>query len=146
MKSFFFAILLATAVSTSSFAADPKVSPMVLRAFNKTFVSAREVGWTVTHNLYKAQFNMNGQVVTAFYQADGSMIAVSRNITSIQLPVTLQVDLKIDYKEFWISDLFEVSDDNGTDYYVTLESADEKVILKSFGNSSWTRFKKLSKS
>lgn len=146
MKSLVIAFtLLATVLTTSSFAADPKVSPMVLRSFSKTFTTATEVDWSVTNNMYKAQFSLNGQIVTAFYQADGTMIAVTRNMTSNQLPVTLQVDLKKDYENFWITGLFELSDENGTDYYVTLESADETVILKSISNNSWSRYKKLSK-
>src|SRR5687767_12731191 len=146
MKSLIIAFtLLATVMTTSSFAADPKVTPSVLRSFSKTFTTATQVDWSVTNNMYKAQFNLNGQVVTAFYHSDGTMIAVTRNMTSVQLPVTLQVDLKKDYQDFWIADLFEVSDENGTDYYVTLESADEKVILKSVSNTSWSKFKKLSK-
>ena len=47
--------------------------------------------------------------------------------------------------DFWITGLFELSDESGTDYYVTLESADETVILKSVSDNSWSRYKKLSK-
>ena len=146
MKSLVIAFtLLATVLTTSSFAADPKVSRVVLRSFSKTFNTATEVDWSVTHNMYKAQFSLSGQIVTAFYEADGTMVAVTRNMTSNQLPVTLQVELKKDYENFWISGLFELSDENGTEYFVTLESADEFVILKSISNNSWSRYKKLSK-
>jgi hypothetical protein len=146
MKSLVIAFtLLATVLTSTAFAADPKVSPVVLRSFNKTFTTATEVDWSVTNNMYKAQFGLNGQTVTAYYQADGTMIAVTRNISSNQLPVTLQVELKKDYENFWISGLFELSDEGGTEYYATLESADEKVILKSISNNSWSRYKKLSK-
>ena len=137
--------LLANVLTTSSFAADPRVSPMVLRSFSKTFTTATEVDWSVINNMYKAQFTLNGQVVTAFYEANGTMVAVTRNMTSNQLPVTLQVELKKDYENFWITGLFELSDESGTDYYVTLESADETVILKSVSDNSWSRYKKLSK-
>lgn len=118
---------------------------MVLRSFSKTFTTATEVDWSVINNMYKAQFTLNGQVVTAFYEANGTMVAVTRNMTSNQLPVTLQVELKKDYENFWITGLFELSDESGTDYYVTLESADETVILKSVSDNSWSRYKKLSK-
>ena len=72
-------------------------------------------------------------------------MAVTRNISPVQLPVTLQNNLKTAYEEHWISELFELSDESGTSYYVTVEDGDSKVTLKSFGNS-WSTFKKSRKS
>jgi len=134
-------------ISFSSFAnADDDVSPRALKAFQTSFKNATEVNWSVTENYYKADFALNGQYVTAYYDTDGNMKAVTRNISSLQLPITLQADLKKDYDCYWISDLFELANDDGTSYYITVENADTKLILKASANSGWTTYQKQRKS
>jgi hypothetical protein len=132
-------------ISLSSFASDPNVNPAAIHSFNKSFKNATEVSWTVNNNFYKANFALNGQYVSAYYDAEGKMMAITRNISSTQLPIALQANLKKNYENFWISDLFEMTNDEGTSYYVTIENADTKIILKS-NNQTWDRFKKQSKS
>ena len=129
----------------SSFADTITVTTPVLNSFNSSFKHASEVNWTVTGGIYKANFLMNGQYVSAFYDVDGKMVAVTRNITSFQLPLSLQTQIKNSYDQYWISDLFEIADEQGTSYYVTLESADSKLILKSEG-TNWTTYQKQRKS
>ena len=132
-------------ISLSSFATDVKVNPAALKSFNKTFKNATEVSWTAGNEFYKANFTLSGQFVSAYYNVDGKMIALTRNISSTQLPIALQANMKKDYEGFWITDLFEMTNDEGTFYYVTLENADNSVVLKS-NNQDWEKFKKQSKS
>ena len=133
--------LFATVFTTSSFASDGIVAPEVLKSFQTTFATAKDIDWSVSNELYKAQFTLNGQHITAFYTMDGTMAALTRNIAVTQLPVSLQASLKNDYKNYWVSDLFEISTEDGTQYYVTLEKADVKMIMKSSA-SSWSTFQK----
>jgi hypothetical protein len=53
--------------------------------------------------------------------------------------------LKKNYSNHWISDLFEVSNEEGTAYYLTMEDADSKIVLKSTGGSSWDIYKRITK-
>jgi hypothetical protein len=139
-------ITLAVAISSlTAFAGEENVSSSVLKAFNKEFAGVKEVKWTTAENYYKAEFVFNGQNVTAFYQVDGEMMALTRNISSLELPISLQTNLKNNYSGYWISDLFEMSNSEGTSYYITMENADSKVVLKSVGSGKWTSFKKMSK-
>ena len=126
-------------------AQDIQVSTAVTNAFHHAFKNAADVEWKESNGVYKADFTLNGQYATAFYNADARLMAVTRNISPVQLPVTLQNNLKTAYEEYWISELFELSDESGTSYYVTVEDGDSKVILKSLGNS-WSTFKKSRKS
>jgi len=147
MKSLIIAFsLLLSVATTSSFANETTVTPKVLKSFNSTFNNAKQVAWTVTESFYKADFEMNGQYVTAFYLSDGTMAALTRNITLAQLPVTLQADLKNNYDGYWVSDLFELTTENSTQYYITVENGSEKVVLKSASNINWTSYKKDKKS
>jgi len=132
-------------ISLSSFANGEDVSPRAIKSFSRSFKAATEVRWTVTDNYFKADFALNGQYVSAFYDAEGKMIALTRNISSLQLPIALQADLKDHYDGYWISDVLEVANDEGTSYYITLETADEKVTLKS-GGDIWNTFQKQHKS
>lgn len=134
-------------ISLSSFAngEDHEVSPRAIKSFNSSFKNATEVYWTITNNYYKVNFAMSGQYVSAFYDADGKMIALTRNISSLHLPIALQADLKKYYDAYWISDVLETATEDGTSYYITLETADTQLILKSNGDS-WSTFKKERKS
>jgi len=132
-------------VSLSSFANGEDVSPRAVKSFNKSFKNATEVKWTVTDNYFKADFALNGQYVSAFYNEDGGMIALTRNLSSLQLPIALQADLKSNYNCYWISNVLEVANEEGTSYYITLETGDEQLTLKSSGDS-WSTFKKQRKS
>ncbi|HET6996589.1 MAG TPA: hypothetical protein VFI06_16455 [Chitinophagaceae bacterium] len=140
-------ITLAIALGTlSSFAAgEETVTSKVLNAFEKDFVGAKETAWTTSRDYYKAAFVFNGQHVSAFYSVDGEMIAMTRFISSLDLPLSLQTNLKKEYGNYWISDLFELSNSEGTNYYITLENADTKVVLKSGGSESWNVYRKSTK-
>jgi hypothetical protein len=146
MKKILFTLtILLSLASFSSFANEETVTPGVLQSFKSSFKNAQDVNWSVVQNFYKANFVMNGQHVAAFYDASGELVALSRNISSVQLPISLQTGLKQRYQGFWISDLFEVANDSGTSYYVTLENGDTKLVLKSTENG-WATFQKQRKS
>lgn len=121
---------------------DDNVSQEARNSFKKEFVSASNIRWEQRNNFAKATFTMNGQVLTAYYYANGDLQAVVRNITSDQLPINLLTSLRKEYTPFWITDLFEISSDNQTTYYVTVENSDKKIVLKSDSFSSWDVYSK----
>ncbi|MBC7848808.1 MAG: hypothetical protein H7Y31_03690 [Chitinophagaceae bacterium] len=118
------------------------VNQKVINSFNKEFANAKDVKWESGKEYVKATFSFNGQIMFAYYSETGEMLAMTRNILSSQLPINLQSGLKKDYSNFWISDLFEMASGNETAYYVTLESADSIIVLKSNDGSNWDQFKK----
>lgn len=139
-------LTLAIAVSTlSAFAREEKVAQKVLNAFNSEFTTAREVEWTVADTYYMATFNYNGKYIFAYYNTDGDLLGLTRYISTELLSMNLQNSLKKNYNEYWISDLFEVAKNGKTDYYITLEDADKKIVLHSSGGDEWTVFKKVRK-
>ena len=138
-------VSLAITVSTlSAFAGDVNVNQKVLDAFKTEFASAKEVEWTVGENYYKATFNYNGKYVFAFYSENGELIGLARYLSPVDLPLALQANLKKNYEGYWVSDLFEASKYDGTNYYITLENADSKTVLKSSGNN-WSVHNKIKK-
>ena len=118
------------------------VNEKTLETFKKEFASAKKVSWETTKDYTKATFEMNNQVMFAYYSVEGEFIAVSRNLLSSQLPITLATELKKTYNGFWITDLFEYAAPNSTSYFITIENADQVYVLKSNGVHGWEVFKK----
>jgi hypothetical protein len=141
MKSIFILLLsLGSLVSQGKTPED--VNPLVVKSFENTFSNATDVDWTVSAAFVKVQFALDGQYINAFYHADGELFAITRNITSSQLPVMLRANLKKQTENMWISELFELTTEEGTSYFVCLENADARVVLKSTDNKNWESFSK----
>lgn len=137
---------LAIAFSTvCAFAGEEKVAPKVLDAFKSEFSTAKEVEWTVANDYYMATFNYNGGHVFAYYTTEGELLGLTRYISTNALSLNLQSSLKKNYSDFWVSDLFEVAKNGGTDYYITLENADKKIVLHAEGGKDWELYKKVRK-
>lgn len=144
MKKILLTLVIAVSSLGAAFAGE-EVSAKVLGAFKKDFTYAREITWTVADHYYQASFIYNDQYVSAYYSPEGELIGLTRFISPTDLPLALQSDLKVNHADFWITDLFEVSKDGQTVYYITLEDADAKIVLKSVDGGSWENYKKVKK-
>lgn len=144
MKKFMliWALLLTVGVGSSFAHKLENVNEQVINSFKKDFASAQDVVWEKNKDIAKATFKMNDQVMFAYYTEDGNMLAAIRNIVSGQLPISLLSDLKKNYTGYWISDLFEMSSNDNTAYYVTVEDGAQKIVLKSLGSSGWETYRK----
>jgi hypothetical protein len=130
-------------VAGSTFANDSSgINERITRSFQKDFATAKNVQTESVKDLVKVTFTLNDQIMYAFYTEGGDLVAVTRNLTSTQLPINLLTELKNKYASSWITDLFEIASDHVTSYYVTLENPDYKVILKATGNGSWDVYQK----
>ena len=147
MKKVIFAIaMMLTLGWASAFAnTNDNVNDQVAASFRKDFATAKEVKWQTESNYVKATFTMYGQVMFAYYNESGELIGVVRNILSDKLPINLMTGLKKNYNDRWISDLFEMASEGQSTYYVTLETADETLVLKSNGASGWSVYKRTKK-
>jgi hypothetical protein len=135
--------MMLTIALTSVFANDNEtVTKDTKAAFNNSFANATGVVWEKRAAFVKATFTLNSQVMVAFYHNDGELLAVTRNILSDQLPLNLMTDVKKNYSDHWVSELFEVASENQTSYYITLENADETLILKSSEFDGWSVYKR----
>jgi hypothetical protein len=135
MKKILFATAFLLSISFATMANNGKsTDPKAIAAFKKDFSGANDASWEEASDFSKVTFTINGSTLFAYYSANGELIAASRNISPSQLPINLFTGLKNEYSSYWISDLFEMSRNNSTRYYVTLENANEKKILRS---TSW---------
>jgi hypothetical protein len=128
--------MLLTLGASYSFAATPdSISGDIRTAFSKDFRNARIMSTEVHKKFTKLTFKMDDMIMFAYYTENGELLAVTRNIVSSQLPLSLQMDLKNDYNGYWITELFELNGDSGSCYYISLENADSKIALRSNGDS-----------
>lgn len=131
------AMAMMITLTTGAFAGEEKVKPEVLDAFNNKFTSAQDVTWMAGTNYYKAAFIYNGAWVFAYYNTTAKLVRLTRHVSSTQLPFYLQNSLKKKYADYWITDLVEESTVKGFSYYITLQDADQKIVLKSKNGSDW---------
>ena len=145
MKKIILSIATVLMMSAGAFAArsiGDNVNQQTIEAFKKDFTAAKNTMWEQKEGYSKATFSLNGEILFAYYDNNGDLTAVVRNITSEQLPINLLTSMKKEYDGFWISDLFEIAAGDQTNYYVTLENGDKKIVLRSVGADSWSVYSK----
>lgn len=136
MKKIILIAALMLSHALALFANEEKVSPAVENAFKNKFPGAANVEWLAGPSYYKVNFTYNGVQLFAIFGDDASLIETARNITSNQLPYFLQ-KVKRNLTHYWITDLYEMSSDCGFSYYMTLENADNKIILEAKPGGDW---------
>lgn len=132
-------LLALTVLSFSVKATETNVNSRVMASFKKDFAHATDVLWTITNDISKVSFQYNNISYFAFYNNTGELLGTTRYVTLLNLPIKLQTSLRNDYKDYWVSNLFEVNNADGLAYYITIEDADNKIVLKSDNGKDWTR-------
>jgi hypothetical protein len=145
MTAFFLALIL-TVTTSITFAADNHNNDairLVNASFKQHFKTAQILNTEVSGKYTKVTFKLNDNIMTAFYADNGNLLAVVHNMLSTQLPADLQTDLKNNYGDYWITELFELKGEDHINhqsvncYYISLENANGKVILRSVDDSNW---------
>jgi hypothetical protein len=143
--AFVIALFLTISVS-SSFAAtttsNNEENQVVLASFHKDFRTAELMGIEAKKDYTKVTFKLNSLVLFAFYNENGELLAVVRNILSSQLPIQLLMDLKQNHSNCWITDLFEINSNGQTNYYVTLEDGENQTTLRSNSTNNWETYRR----
>jgi hypothetical protein len=133
-------LLISTAFAHANF----KPSKDVQNEFNRLFTHPTEIKWEEVSNFDKVTFNEGGQYLTAFFNPTGKIESVSRNIGTATLPLILQKELQNKLSASWVADCFELYGKNGTEYYITVESANNSTVYRSNSND-WDIYKKTKK-
>ena len=142
------AVMAITAITMSFANVEPgtgNVSKNVESSFKKEFVGAVPTNWTKSNNLYRVQFVLNEQIMFAYLNEAGVVVGIYRNVTTDQIPFLLSSKLKDKLSSYWITSLYETVRNGESNYYVTLENADEQVTFRSDSNNEWTLNSKFDK-
>ena len=142
MKYLFMTLVVLGSYIAKSETSPVHVAPQAIAQFQKTFRDATNVEWTEVGALYRVQFNYNSQLLYAFYNSEGYRVCVGKTISLKELPVLLQAEVQKRFSAYEVTDLFELSSDTGTSYYVTIADKKKRMILQSVNNISWTVYSK----
>ena len=134
-------------IANSIFAGVAKnaVPESVAYAFNQGFSHAKLIHWDSFGTYFKATFMQRGETMYAFYSDDAEFMGLAKNVLSDNLPVTLLSAIKTKFQGYWITDLtnYEVAGKNG--FLITIENADEKIVLKAIANQHWQIYSRTNK-
>ena len=133
-------------VSIVTFAQDGFMpSEKLQKELSNQFAQAADVKWEKVADYTKASFIQDGQYFAAYFNASNRLESISRTIGTNMLPLILQKELKSKVSgSSWIADCFELSVENGTEYYVVIENEDQKTIYQA-DEFSWSVYKKIDK-
>jgi hypothetical protein len=145
MKTIILFLVLALG-TTPSFAACMSRDNKPAEAFKRNFETATDVKWEEVNGYMKVSFTVSAQAMQAYYTPAGELVSVIRNITSDQLPLMLLLELKNIYKNYWVTELFEVVSGDQHGYFMTLENSNREIVLQSNSDKTWGVFAKRVKS
>jgi hypothetical protein len=141
MKKSILSLAIVLALFSTAFANRPgTVTDRAALSFKKDFHKASEVSWSLTANYVVAKFIMDNETRFAYYDFQGNLIGLVQHILTSSLPENLRVDIKKHYGNYWVSELFQVSSENGDYYYIQLKSADETIVLTNEGTYGWHKY------
>ena len=101
----------------------------------KHFSTAQSVSWNQVAMITTANFILDGQYLAAHFSPEAKMLGISKNVAAADLPLNMKLELRDYFDKYWISNIFEYATPASDAYYVTLENADSKLVLKSEGGA-----------
>ncbi len=141
MKKIILSLAIVLTLFSTAFANHPvRIYERAAASFHKDFHKASDVKWAVKENYVVAKFIQDNQTLFAYYDYQGNMIGLLQHILTSSLPANLQKDIKKRYGNYWVSELFKLTSDNGVYYYIQLKNADETIVLSNEGTYGWHRY------
>jgi len=140
MKKIIIAVAVILMSTAYAFANNREIDPKVIHTFKERFTGATDDSWIERTEFYEVSFTFQGKKLFAFYSKSSKLICVLRHILSSELPADLQKDLKSTYSNYWITELFELTSEDQTGYFITLQNAESKFILNS-NDLNWELFR-----
>jgi hypothetical protein len=124
-------------------------SAAIAAEFGKLFKGATDVNWEKIGSVSHARFHLQDNLILAYFNADGELIAKGRKINEDQLPMSLHADLlavKSDSERKFgvlsIGNIFEYTDDSDYTQYVTsLENNRESIVVGTVSGKMTVRSK-----
>lgn len=130
--------------TSATFAYDGKdVNQSVLKSFKKEFAGAENATWQeVGSGILRVTFSYQHKNVSAFFDADGDVIATSTFVSEEHLPLPVLKAVNEKYSDFKKTEIVEYTMDNETKYLITIVNGNENMVLKVGGNGSIEVYKR----
>lgn len=131
MKQLIFVLLCAALMSNSAYAqkiSADKVPSAVTSAFKSKFPAATKTSWEMEKDDYEANFNMNGEEMSANFDKTGKWLETETEIKVSALPAAVSATLKKDFAGYKINEASKVeSVENGSCYEAEVEKGEETL-------------------
>lgn len=131
------AALLLTIAATNVFATG-KVGPneKVKANFKSEFIGAESVVWTQEDGYHKASFTLDEYAVVAYFNEKGDLMGSLRTIEYKQLPLSVTSAITKKFENAEILSVYEINNEEGTSYRITLASEGKTFRVKSSASGS----------
>jgi hypothetical protein len=141
MKKIILSAAIMLALFSAAFANRPdNITDRAAASFHKDFHKVSEVSSEVIKNHVRVTFHQNNETLYAYYDFQGNLIGVVQHILTSSLPEDLQNDIRKHYTNYWVTELFQVTTEDGVYYYLQLTNADETIVLSTEGSYGWHRY------
>ena len=141
MKKIFLSAAVILTMFSAAFANAPdKATDRASASFRKDFIKAATLHSEVINNHVRFTFQENNETRYAYYDFQGNLIGVVQHILTSSLPEDLQKDIKKHYTNYWVTELFQVTNENGLSYYIQLTNSEETIVLNSEDGFGWQRY------
>jgi len=138
-------LMLAIAV-TATAANDPSaISKEVKAAFQKEFPGSEVLNWNSIGEYSRAIFLLDGHRTEAFFSEDGQLQGSIRCLFFNQLPLAVMKAVDKRYTAVDVMEVYEITNEEGTVYKLTLESQGKKFRIKIDPNGNISQSEKLKK-
>jgi len=136
MKKTIFAFLAFISFSAIAAGPRPEINQRILNSFTQTFSYAEDVVWQEDNHLYQANFWQGGINIRARYDDQGNLLETIRYYFEKQLPPVVLAKVKKKYSGKAIFGVTEISSEENTSYYITLQDDKNWYTVKSdiYGN------------
>jgi hypothetical protein len=141
MKKLILSSAIMLALFSMAFANRPdNITDRAAASFQKDFYKTSEVKSEVINDHVRVTFSQDNVTKYAYYNFQGELIGVVQHILTSSLPKDLQEDIKKHYAKYWVTELFQVTTEEGVYYYLRLTNADENVVLSTEDTNGWHRY------
>lgn len=131
MKKFFLSALILTAGFVSAFANNSDNDPKAEQVFSKQFAGAQNITWSRTaEGVLKVNFVWGGHGTVVYFNDKAEIVASIRNMFFDQLPMTIVRSVESKFKNPVVTEVREISTDEGTSYSLVLEEGTKKFKVK----------------
>jgi hypothetical protein len=138
MKKTILSIAIALTMFSTAFASpSDSYNKNAVSSFQRDFKSASDVSWSATPRYTRVSFHFDKQNLYAYYDAQGNLVGLVHHMLTTGLPEDLQKQIKKGYSGYWVSELFQITFDDGTYYFIELKNADETIVLSTDGTDNW---------
>ena len=139
-------VLLVAFIACISVLATPakaqSVPSMIVHSFANAFPLAGQATWSSLSNLYRAEFLLDKERRSAFFNQTGELVVVTRYIPFHRLPRSLRNDLIKQFPNHTAVETLEVMNDSTVDYYATVIENNKTTIISSKYFGRWQEFRK----